>query len=94
MDRKKRWTDRLADSGDLRGEPMPMQPLVEIAGDRRVLIEHHHGVVQYSTEKICVKVRYGTVSICGRELELNLMNKCQLVVAGHIDCVQLDRRER
>ena len=43
---------RLADGADLSAEPLPGQPIVEIAGDRRVLIENHFGVKEYSREKI------------------------------------------
>ena len=41
---------RLADGADLSAEPLPGQPIVEIAGDRRVLIENHFGVKEYSRE--------------------------------------------
>ncbi len=84
--------ERLADSADLGGEPLPMQPLVELAGDRRVLIENHRGVVQYSREKICVKVRYGTVAVCGCGLELSRMTREQLVISGRINEIQVIRR--
>ena len=83
---------RLADSADLSTEPLPMLPLVELAGDKRVLIENHRGVVQYSRERICVKVRYGIVCVCGCGLELSRMTKEQLVISGRIDGVTLERR--
>lgn len=90
---KKYWAERLADSADLSGEPMPGLPVVELAGDRRVLIERHGGVTEYSSERICVKVRYGAVCISGCGLELTCMTREQLVVTGRIDCVQLQRRK-
>lgn len=90
---KKHWTERLADGVDLSGEPMPGVPVVELAGDRRVLIERHGGVTEYSSQKICVKVRYGLVSICGCGLELACMTREQLVITGRIDGVQLLRRK-
>lgn len=92
MRSRKNWVERLADSADLSGEPMPLQPLVELAGDRRVLIENHRGVVQYSRERICVKVRYGTVAVCGCGLELSRMTKEQLVISGRIDAITVTRR--
>ena len=77
---------------DLPGEAVPMQPLVEIAGDCRVLIEHHGGVREYSRERIGVKVRYGLVQVCGCGLELRCMTREQLVICGRIDAVTLLRR--
>lgn len=88
------WMQRLTDQMDLTGEPLPGVPVVELAGDRRVLIERHGGVTQYSREKICVKVRYGLVQVCGCGMELTRMTREQLVISGRIDSVHLLRRER
>lgn len=88
------WLQRLTDQMDLTGEPLPGVPVVELAGDRRVLIERHGGVTQYSTQKICVKVRYGHVQVCGCNLELTRMTREQLVISGRIDAVHLLRRDR
>lgn len=86
------WMQRLADGADLQGEQLPGVPVVEIGGDRRVLIERHMGVTEYSKERICVHMSYGTVCICGCGLELSRMTKQQLVITGHIQTVQLQRR--
>lgn len=90
MERK--WVQRLADTADLAGEPLPGVPVVELAGENRVLIEGHRGVSQYSREQITVKVRYGCVCIVGCGLELSRMSKEQLIVTGRIDAVKLIRR--
>ena len=92
MDRNNSWIRRMADRSGLDEEVLPTMPLVEIAGDNRVLIEGHKGVTEYSREKICVKVRYGHVSVCGCGLELSRMSREHLVITGRIDCVQFGRR--
>lgn len=84
----------LADEADLPSEPLPGVPVVEVAGENRVLIERHAGVTEYSRERICVKVRYGLVCVCGCGLELTRMTREQLVISGRIDCVRLQRRGR
>lgn len=88
---QKHLMERITAAADLQGEPIPGLPLVEIAGDRRVLIEHHCGVTQYGRCRISVKVKFGTVVICGSELELTRMTAQQLIVTGRIECVQLER---
>ena len=60
-------------SGDLPGEPLPGQSLLELTGDRQVLIENHRGVTQYSREQVGVKVAFGEILLCGRELVLARM---------------------
>lgn len=64
-------------------------PLVELAGQNRVLIENHLGVLAYSLEEIQIKVCYGSVCIIGSDLRLLEMNREQLVICGKIDALQL-----
>ena len=89
-----RLLNRLIDESELTVDSFPGQPIVEIAGDRRVLIENHFGVREYGREKIAVKVKYGFVNVCGECLELRQMTKEQLVISGRISGVSLVRRER
>lgn len=92
-ERKNIW-DRMAVAADLSSEPIPRQPLVELAGERRVIIENHCGVIGYGCNEICVKVRFGHILINGKGLELVRMSKEQLVVMGVIDSVRLCRGEK
>jgi len=91
---KLNFMQRLTDGADLQGELPPGVPVVEIAGDSRVLIERHNGMTEYSRERICVKVCYGAICICGSELELAHMTQYQLVISGRIDCVKILRGRR
>lgn len=84
--------EKLAEEADLPMEQLPGQPVVELAGDRRVLIENHYGVKAYGREKIIVKVKFGYVCVCGCGLELLRMTREQLVIRGRIDGVTLQRR--
>lgn len=90
MRKRKSIFEKLALAADLPDEPIPRLPLIEIAGQRRVLIENHLGVVGYETDRIVVKVTYGTVSVCGSNLELARMIRGQLVISGGIRCVELN----
>lgn len=92
MKRKGDWMQRLAENLELPSEPIPGLPLVEIAGEGRVLVENHQGVCQYGPELICIRVKYGTVSIRGRGMKLAHMSRAQLVISGKIDCVSLHRK--
>ncbi len=89
---KRSILQRLADGADLSGECLPGQTVIELLGDSRVLIENHGGITQYGTEQIRVKVRYGSVCVCGRHLRLCQMNGPQLIIMGCIDSVSLVRR--
>ena len=89
---KRHWVQRIVDAAQLHGEVMPGVPLVEIAGETRVLIECIGGVTAYSPQRIRVKVRYGEVEVCGSGLEIPVMTREYLVISGSIDGVSLYRR--
>ena len=92
MKRSSRVTQWLADGMDLPETPLPGIPVVELAGDRRVLIEGHCGVSEYSRDRIGFKVAYGLVCVTGCGLELARMTKERLVIRGKIDHVYIQRR--
>jgi len=83
---------RMTEGLDLAGEPMPGETIVELSGDNRILIEKHMGITQYSRGKICVKVRYGSLAVCGCHLELSQMTRDMLVITGKIETVSILRR--
>lgn len=92
MAQSKKLMDRIALGVDLPGEYLPRVPVVEICDDSRVLIENHMGVIGYSCNEICAKVRFGVLKICGSQLSLARMSRHQLVIIGKIDGVALQRR--
>lgn len=87
-----KWMDRLAQQADLMGEPIPGQSLVELYGGNRLLIEQHKGVIQYGKEEICIKLRFGILTVYGESLELARMCKEQLIITGRIDGLKIIRR--
>jgi len=71
---------------------VPGLPILEIAGQCRVLIENHRGIIAYSPSQIMVRVQFGTYGIHGSGLKIAKMGKDQLVIQGRVDMVQLTRR--
>lgn len=84
------WLTWLA--GDLPGEGLPGQSLLELSGDKQLLIENHRGVTSYHRECIGIRTTFGELMIHGRELELAHMTQGQLVVSGLVDAIELRRR--
>lgn len=85
--------ERLSRQTDLQGELFPGQSLVELLGQGRVLIEGHRGIVEYSRERIAVKVSFGFVVVRGTCLCLRCMQRQQLVICGKIAGIDLRGRE-
>ena len=83
---------RITERMDLPGERLPMQTLVELCGDSRVLIEHYSGISEYCTDRISVNVRYGKLGVFGDGLQLRRMSGCQLVICGKIEKIVVTRK--
>lgn len=92
MGRGRFFLGRLMDEADL--DALPGHPVVELAGDSRVLIENHFGVTEYGMDRITVAMGYGQVSILGGRLEILRMTREQLVICGRITGLELKRREK
>jgi len=85
--------ERLAARAELDTEPMPAQPIIEIGGDSRVLVENHCGVQAYCPGEIIIGLKFGQVRVCGKNLVLTRMSREQLLIRGKIDTVALIRRD-
>lgn len=94
MGKGRGFIQRMVDEASLTAGALPGFPIVELAGDRRVLIENHFGVKEYGRSRITVKVSYGQVSITGEQLEILRMTREQLVICGRICGITLQRREK
>lgn len=92
MERKATFLEHISSVAQQQGTVLPGVPLVELAGDRRVLIEHHCGVTEYSCEQVCVKVKFGWIRVLGCGLQIQTMTKDQLVISGTVDGISLLRR--
>lgn len=88
-DRKHLW-ETAAKAADLQTEAVPGMPIVEICGRQRVLIEHHYGVTEYGDKSICIKIKYGRITVSGSCLNLCRMTKQTVIITGNIDSVHLD----
>lgn len=88
---KQPFTQRILNAAGIPDETLPRQMLLELCGDKRVLIENHQGVAGYGTEEIRVRVPFGTVSICGSDLRLCRMLGKQLIITGRISDVHVLR---
>ncbi len=80
---------QLAERMDLPSEPIPGIPVVELAGDCRVLIEKHGGILGYEENLIRIKMRYGQLHVRGNGLEISSVSVHQIVIRGKIQGIEL-----
>lgn len=67
-------------------------PIIEICDLKRILVENHRGIIEYSCNEIRIKARYGCICVCGNCLKLSRMSKTKLVITGKISGVSLQGR--
>ena len=89
MKNRASWTQRFWQGMQQQEGTLPMQPILELCGDRRVWIENHRGVMGYSTEEIAIAVRFGQFVVRGHELQLRKMEGNILLIVGKIETITI-----
>lgn len=64
-------------------------PKVVIVGELGVLVQNHRGLIQYSPERIVVGVGRGQIVVGGESLEIEEVDREDMVVRGHIKMIQM-----
>ena len=78
------WLRHLAEGADFFDENITREPLLELCGNNRVLIEHHCGVMEYGPNQIRIKIKNGDFAIVGMNLRLCQMCADKLMIRGKI----------
>ncbi len=74
---------------DLPGGVTGGVPVMELTGNRRLLIEQHKGILSYSTELVEINTGTLVVRVSGTELELVAMTERDLRIDGRISGLEL-----
>ena len=61
---------------------------ITMTGRRRVVVEHHRGLLGYDTQTVEVGAGKGRVRVLGSELALLAMDRETLIVSGKISGVE------
>ena len=76
---------------DLPSEIMGGVSRITLLGGRRVFIESHRGLLEYSDERITVNGGTITVSVCGERLKIRSMSASEMMIYGIVNSVVLGR---
>lgn len=64
-------------------------PRIELTGDGRLLVERHHGILEYGGECIRIAAKGLVIRITGMDLCLQAMNQNEISVTGLIAGIEL-----
>ena len=88
MERKQTILERAVGALDLPADLAGL-PLIQLLGDRQVLVEGHKGILSYGREEIHISGGKLVIRILGSGLELQGMNADELRISGCIRAVEL-----
>ena len=74
---------------DLPGGIAAGVPVMELTGNRQLVMEQHRGVLSYSTELVEINAGNMVVRVTGTQLQLVAMTETDLRIDGHIGRVEL-----
>ena len=78
----------VAELFDLPADVVAGLPRLELVGSRQLYLEHHTGLLSYSTEQIDANTTAGVLRVRGTNLTLLAMTAEELRIGGRIDAVE------
>ena len=78
----KKISEVIADTWGVPKDVIMDIPLITISGDREVYIENHKGITEYGGGVIRVSTGIGTVKIQGKNLEITVIRREDILVSG------------
>ena len=65
-------------------------PHVTVTGNRELYIENHKGIEVYTRELIRLSTPEGSISIEGRDMELNAVRVSDMFISGFINKIEFE----
>ena len=85
------WMEKMR-GNFLAEDPNPNLPHVEVAGDRRVLVENHNGILEYSDTVMRIALGGMELCIAGENMDLCVLTLHELTIEGKIHTLEYIRR--
>lgn len=83
-----RWRYNLAEMLELPQEIMLNLPRITLIGNVQCYIENHHGIIEYSTERIRLALKIGELIVSGRDLTIRYLANEEIAIDGDIEKLQ------
>ncbi len=83
----------LTEKLELPGEIIMGLPLMALGGNRRLYVENHMGLLEYSDTIIRLRVKQGQVIIVGRGFFIEELQEKEVLASGKIQSIKFDFSE-
>ncbi len=91
MGRKRALRQRMERAMDFPGGSLSNTALLEIEGDRRVVIAGCQGILTYTDDCICLRTPEGQIAFFGQELEMGCLSVDGATVTGRLQRIEFGR---
>ena len=88
--REKLW-GKLPELLDLPDQALPGVPIIEVYGDRRVLVEGRCAVTRYDNECVQLRNSCGCISVSGCGLQMAELSYNRMIITGTICNISISR---
>lgn len=85
---KRRWEAGLANLFDIPQDVALDLPRITMLGNTQLLVENHKGIVEYTPERVRLKLTLGELEIGGTAMTLSNLRAEQMLVEGTISWVK------
>lgn len=76
--------DRFINTLGLPSEVLLKLPLIMMVGGKSLLLENHCGILEYSRERIKVRLEKGEMTLTGKELLIESISDEEIQIKGEI----------
>lgn len=89
MGLSERITNRLMQTFDLPPEVILNLPVIMMVGGKSLILENHKGILEYSRERIRVRLVKGEITLTGRNLVIQSISDEEIQIRGEVTGVNL-----
>lgn len=79
-----KFTTRFIETFDLPPEVMLNLPLIMMVGGKSLILENHRGILEYSRERIRIRLAKGEIMLNGRNLLIQSISNEEIQIKGDL----------
>lgn len=89
MEKRLNWKDNLVKAAGIPEDLAYGQLVVTVTGHRRAVIQNYRGILLYTSEKLVLRTSHGTVTVCGKDLQILSYCGDEMEITGWIGDIHL-----
>lgn len=80
--------ESISDLLELPKDIMLDLPRITLIGNLQLYIENHKGIIEYTSQRIRVNTKSGTIRITGKNLTIKIIIAEEIVICGNIENIE------